>query len=332
MSIPRVLLADARPTRARRLGATLSEQGTLKVEAVAQTLMEAYNLTESLSPEAVAVSAEMATQPEYPMFRALLEAMRIRHVVYGTAVPTDLPAAARSHFVTLAEEAEAKPILARLAGAAPAAPAVGEAESARGGRLPLVVMGASTGGIEALEEVLSEFPAGGPPVLIVQHIRGEFSAAIAARLDRAGAVSVQEARDGAPILPGHVYIAPGNDLHLEVTGRQALRCRLRPGPPVSGHRPSIDVLFRSAAMLGPQVVGALLTGMGRDGAEGLLEIRRAGGITFAQDRDSCVVHGMPRVACEIGAVDRELPLRRIAGAVLAASTELRRGQSEVGAR
>jgi two-component system chemotaxis response regulator CheB len=179
----------------------------------------------------------------------------------------------------------------------------------------ILAIGASTGGVEALLTLLSAFPADCPATLVTQHMPATFTASFAARLNKASAATVSEAVDGAPLTPGHIYIAPGGRTHLEATGATP-RCRLSDGDAVSGHRPSVDVLFRSVARLGRPMTGVILTGMGRDGAQGLLEMREAGARTLGQDEASSVVYGMPRVAHEIGAVERQLPLTRLSSAIL----------------
>ena len=181
-----------------------------------------------------------------------------------------------------------------------------------------VVLGTSTGGIEALLTVLAAWPAEGPPALIVQHINPAFVEGVAARLDRHCGARVRPAMPEAPVLPGEIYIAPGDSQHL-VLGPGGRTCRLVDGPRISGHRPSVDALFDSAAGLGPQAVGVILTGMGQDGARGLAAIRAAGGHTIGQDRQSSVVYGMPRAAMAAGAVAEELPLARIGPAALRAA-------------
>jgi two-component system chemotaxis response regulator CheB len=181
----------------------------------------------------------------------------------------------------------------------------------------IVFIGASTGGVEALKAVLLGLPADCPPVLITQHMPARFTTGFAERLNRECPMTVTEAVHDTPIAPGHVYIAPGSH-HLEIVrhGTQHV-CRLSDGDTVSGHRPSVDVLFRSAARLvGRKAVGVILTGMGKDGAEGLLELRRAGAITLGQDEETALIYGMPRVAFEIGAVMRQFPLDHIADAIL----------------
>jgi len=140
-----------------------------------------------------------------------------------------------------------------------------------------------------------------------------FTKSFAARLNKASAAAVSEAEDGAPLKPGHVYIAPGGDAHLVASGG---RCRLIAADPVNGHRPSVDVLFGSVAQLRRPMTGVILTGMGKDGAKGLLAMRQAGARTLGQDEASCVVYGMPRAAFELGAVERQLPLSRMAPAIL----------------
>lgn len=181
----------------------------------------------------------------------------------------------------------------------------------------IVFVGASTGGVEALKALLMGLPTDCPPTLITQHMPPRFTTGFAERLDRQCPMRVSEAVDDEVIEHGHVYIAPGSH-HLEIArvgGRHV--CRLSDGPPVSGHRPSVDILFRSAARVsGPSAVGAILTGMGEDGAEGLLELRRAGGTTLGQDEESALIYGMPRAAFERGAVMRQCSLADMADAIL----------------
>lgn len=185
----------------------------------------------------------------------------------------------------------------------------------------VIAIGASTGGVEALFSLVGALPADCPPVLIVQHMPAAFTTSFAARLDSASAVQVVEAEDGRPVQPGQVYLAPGGPRHMELGEGPEPRIRLRSGDLVSGHRPSVDTLFHSIARRGPAAVGAILTGMGADGAEGLLAMRRAGARTFGQDAESCVIYGMPRVAFERGAVGRQLSLAALPEAILAACRE-----------
>jgi two-component system chemotaxis response regulator CheB len=177
----------------------------------------------------------------------------------------------------------------------------------------ILAIGASTGGVEALLTILSAFPANCPATVVTQHMPATFTRSFAARLDKMSGATVTEAEDGAPLKPGHVYIAPGGETHLEVAGG---RCRLVRAEPVNGHRPSVDVLFNSVARLGRPMTGVILTGMGKDGAKGLLAMRQAGARTLGQDEQSCVVYGMPRAAFELGAVERQLSLPRLAPAIL----------------
>jgi two-component system chemotaxis response regulator CheB len=191
----------------------------------------------------------------------------------------------------------------------------------------VVAIGASTGGVEALLTVLRSFPTSCPPTVITQHMPANFTTSFAARMDRTCAPRVTEAVDGAPLLPGQVYLAPGGVAHLKVARSGAgLVCRLEEGEPVSGHRPSVDVLFKSVAQARPKrAVGVILTGMGRDGAEGLRQMRDGGAVTIGQDEATCVVFGMPRAAAELGGVERQLPLERIGPALLRAAARERAG-------
>jgi len=181
----------------------------------------------------------------------------------------------------------------------------------------IVCIGASTGGVEALKEILMRLPADCPPILVTQHMPATFTPAFARRLDNECPMAVSEATNNARVEAGHAYIAPGG-YHLElVRSGSHLACSVHDGPAVSGHRPSADVLFRSAARIaGTTSIGVILTGMGKDGAEGLLELRQAGAMTLGQDEASSLIYGMPRVAFERGAVIRQLPLSEIADAII----------------
>ena len=171
----------------------------------------------------------------------------------------------------------------------------------------IIRIGASTGGTEAIRELLLQLPPDAPGIVIAQHMPPGFTRSFAQRLDRLCALSVREARGGERILPGHVFVAPG-DAHLLVQRSGAdYVTALSDAAPVNRHRPSVDVLFRSAVCAGDNAFAALLTGMGKDGAGGLLEMRRAGATTLAQDEACCVVYGMPKEAVALGAVGEVVP-------------------------
>lgn len=182
----------------------------------------------------------------------------------------------------------------------------------------LIAIGASTGGTEAIKEILVRLPADAPGVVITQHIPVAFSKPFAQRLDALSPLRVCEAADGQPILPGHAYVAPGScHLLVERSGARYL-CRLSTAPPVNRHRPSVDVMFYSVAEhVGVNAIGVLLTGMGEDGARGLKAMREAGAHTIAQDEKTSVVWGMPGAAVRLGAATEILPLERIAACLIA---------------
>ena len=176
----------------------------------------------------------------------------------------------------------------------------------------LIFIGASTGGTEATREVLTQLPPDAPAVLITQHMPPGFTKSYAARLDTLCRIRVAEARDGERVLPGHAYIAPGG-LHMSVERSGAnYVVRVRDGEPVNRHKPSVEVLFKSAAQVaGPNALGVMLTGMGADGATAMREMRQAGAFTVAQDEATCVVFGMPREAIAHGGVSEVLPIGKI---------------------
>lgn len=199
--------------------------------------------------------------------------------------------------------------------AAPCSPL--EALTGDCGKNTLVAIGASTGGTEATSQILKALPMGMPGIVIVQHMPPVFTKMYAERLDRETLLTVHEAQDGMPILAGHAYVAPG-DAHLRVARRGSeLIAKVGGTEKVSGHCPSVNVLFESvAAVMGARAVGILLTGMGADGARGLLRMKEQGAYTIGQDKQSSVVYGMPMEAMKLGAVLREAPLEAIPGALL----------------
>jgi two-component system chemotaxis response regulator CheB len=182
----------------------------------------------------------------------------------------------------------------------------------------LIAIGASAGGTEALRVVLEGMPADAPAVVLTQHLPAAFSTPFAERLDRHSAMSVREATDGEAVLPGHAYLPPGGK-HLRVIRDGARwRCRIDDGPAVNRHKPAVDVLFRSVAeSAGANAIGAILTGMGDDGARGLLELKNVGAPTLVQDEATSVVWGMPGAAFKLGATDEQVPLERIAERLMA---------------
>lgn len=206
-------------------------------------------------------------------------------------------------------------------------PAHGQGQTAGGALAPLrnpltsseklIIIGASTGGTEAIKDFLIQLPSDCPGILITQHMPEGFTRSFANRLDKLCKISVKEAEGGERVLPGHAYLAPGHS-HLQLVRSGAnYVTRLDQGPPVNRHRPSVDVLFHSAAVsAGKNAVGVILTGMGKDGAAGMLEMKKAGAYNLAQDEASCVVFGMPKEAIAIGATHDVGPLHELPGRVM----------------
>jgi two-component system chemotaxis response regulator CheB len=187
----------------------------------------------------------------------------------------------------------------------------------RAGGPMVVVMGASTGGTVALEEVLCRLPADSPPIAVVQHMPEHFTQAFAARLNERSQLNIMEAADAQPLPPGACLIAPGGK-HLYLDhGPGGYSARVKDGPPVNRHKPSVDVLFRSSVgAAGPNAVAVIMTGMGDDGARGTKDLHDVGAFTVAQSEDTCTVYGMPKMAVQLGAVDRIVPLDRIAALLM----------------
>jgi len=182
----------------------------------------------------------------------------------------------------------------------------------------LVLIGASTGGTEAIRQVLEPLPLNSPAIMITQHMPAGFTRSFVQRLNTLCSLTVHEAEDGQRVLPGNVYLAPGGIAHMKVARSGAnYVVELDASEPVNRHRPSVDVLFHSAAeVVGRNAVGVILTGMGKDGAQGMLAMKQAGAVTIAQNEASCVVFGMPREALHIGAADLEVHLNNISETIL----------------
>jgi two-component system chemotaxis response regulator CheB len=266
---------------------TLTEQGS-------NLMFEAF--------EAGAV--DILPKPRVDTRQALMESSgRLRDSVKSAARARVRPRAAR------------RPVEAKLTADAIMPPPV--ATRSRPETERIVCIGVSTGGTESLRDVLEVLPRACPGILIVQHMPQGFTAAFARRLNGICEIDVKEAEDGEPVLPGTAYIAPGSRHMLLQRSGVRYHIAIKDGPPVSRHRPSADVLFRSAAQYaGKNALGIIMTGMGDDGAKGLLEMRKLGATTRAQDEESCVVFGMPKEAIACGAVEKIVSLSKISREIM----------------
>ncbi len=239
---------------------------------------------------------------------------------YNEEVVRKVKSAARANVASLGKQSTPlTPRVVQEQPAPPVNPVAGPADVFQRARLKnrLIAIGASTGGTEAIRAVIEQLPAGLPPIVISQHIPESFSAPFAKRLNQHSAVTVKQAEDGDLILPGHAYLAPGDDHLLIVREGGQLRCRLSKSAPVNRHRPSVDVMFSSVAKaVGANAVGVILTGMGADGARGLKEMLESGAKTVAQDEKSSVVWGMPGEAVKLGAAQYIDSLGKVPGRIM----------------
>ena len=336
----RVLIIDDSALMRALLSSLLSEDPDIEVVDAAPDPLVAREMIKAHNPDVVTLDVEMPRMDGLTFLRKImtlrpmpvvmistltqagaevtLEALEIGAVDF-VAKPTNAVGPAMA---ALAGELRAKVkaaartrVRARPVQPAPRQPMRQRLERHTG---KILMIGASTGGVEALKTLLMDLPPDCPPTLVTQHMPERFTAAFANRLNRECPMAVSEATDRQRIEPGCVYIAPGGAHHLELAREgTAFVCRLTDAEPMSGHRPSVDVLFRSGARVaGSQVIGVILTGMGKDGAEGLLELRKAGARTLGQDEATSLIYGMPRVAFERGAVERQFPLTELAGAIV----------------
>ncbi|SIO03066.1 two-component system, chemotaxis family, response regulator CheB [Rhodovulum sp. ES.010] len=321
----RVMIADDNPETLQRLATTLRAVRGVTLGTCTGDLSATYHAAESRPPQAVMIAERLTRLPEFEVMQKLFQALGIRCVVVADGDAPQARLASRldgsgirvTHLDASPEEVRQCLLELLLDRSTAVEPPDGPAPcdmAFQPGRL--ILIGASTGGVDALIRVLSGFPANCPPTLIVQHTSGTFSAGLARLLDRRTSAHVTEAEDGIALEPGKILIAPGKDHHLELARAGSLRGRLRAEPPRSGHRPSVDALFQSAVPVAARVSAAILTGMGRDGAAGMAALRNAGAHTIGQDQASSLVYGMPRAAHEIGAVAIQLPLEEIGPALL----------------
>jgi two-component system chemotaxis response regulator CheB len=335
----RVLIVDDSAVIRQLLSMLLSDDPEIEVVGTAGDPYEAREQIKALNPDVVTLDVEMPNMDGVTFLRKImtlrpmpvimvstltqagaeitLEALEIGAVDFIAKPTVDVANA----MAGLASDLQAK-----IKHAAHARVGVRRAAAPGQPRRPartigatdkIIAVGASTGGVEALKALLMDMPAECPPILITQHMPPRFTAAFAERLNRECPMTVSEAKHDDLVEPNHVYIAPGSH-HLElvrVAGR--LKCRLDDGPIVSGHRPSVDVLFRSVARVaGKSAIGVILTGMGKDGSSGLLDMRNAGATTLGQDEHSSLIYGMPRAAFERGAVMKQFALSHMADAIL----------------
>jgi two-component system, chemotaxis family, protein-glutamate methylesterase/glutaminase len=332
----RVLVVDDSPTMRGLISAVLSQDPDVSVVGQAGDAMEARAAIKQLNPDVVTLDIEMPNMNGLEFLEKIMKLRPMPVIMVSTmthrGAEATLTALEIGAFDCVAKPQPGEPrpfgeLADKVKAAARSqhryhstvqAQPVQQTAVAdfRVGR-KIVAIGSSTGGVEALIAVLQKFPRNCPPTVITQHMPPTFTKSFAERLNRLCAPVVEEATDGARLEIGKIYLAPGGDRHLQVSNASAPCCRLVERPPVNGHRPSVDVLFDSVAELaGRNAVGVILTGMGRDGASGLLKMRHAGARTVGQNEKTCVVYGMPRVAHELGAVEHQLPLTSIGEEIL----------------
>lgn len=319
-----LVIAHQSSVQKARLRSKLSDVGGINLVRIVSELHETYDFAEHHCPDCVLISGRLANRPEFELLDALLRILGIGCVLLQEPEDiTDEHISARvaEHVIRVPSTASDTALLEALRRAS--------CQSGRSQRvLPrqqalhafdpnrVILIGSSTGGVDALLHIISEFPADCPPTLIVQHTGGGYAQSLIRLLGGGTDARVVAAQDGMPLSRGEIYLAPGDEAHLRLRLGATCQISLKPGPPVSGHRPSVDALFCSALDHAAHVTAALLTGMGRDGADGITQLRKAGARTFGQDAATSVVYGMPRVAREMGGIEMELPLTKIGPAIL----------------
>ncbi|MBK5933995.1 two-component system chemotaxis response regulator CheB [Rhodovulum imhoffii] len=320
------IIASPSPVECRRLQNILEKEPDFRILAQARDLSQTYTATEALSPAIVLISQSFAALPEFEVMHMLFRVLDTRWLVIenGDACTPHLKITRNSDLFTIdlrSGGAGLVPLIRSVTRAqrrkmVPARPV----RQSMPGQKKLVMIGASTGGVDALATLLSGFPTDCPPTMIVQHTRHSFGGSLIGLLDRQCAAHVMPAKDRMRLDPGTICIAAGGRAHMQLAISHAPQVRLVPSAPVSGHLPSVDAMFHSALRVAPRTVAVLLTGMGRDGARGMLELRQAGASTLAQDEASSVVYGMPKAAWENGGAQKRIPLVDMAAEILKAAS------------
>lgn len=344
----RVLVVDDSSTMRGLIATALSRDPDIEVVGQAEDPLKARQAIKALNPDVVTLDVEMPNMSGLEFLEKIMRLRPMPVIMVSTLTSRGAEETVRALEIGAVDciekprpgndhNFEELPFKVKIAASARVRPltteddkqrSAADARAAHAHYTPdgrVLAIGASTGGVEALIELLSHFPENCPPTVIAQHMPASFTKSFAHRLDRVCPAKVQEASTGSKLTPGHIFLAPGGTLHLEVSGAGDLHCRLRPGDRVNGHCPSVDVLFESVARAcGAHAVGLILTGMGRDGASGLLSMRKAGARTFGQNESSCIVYGMPKAAFDIGAVEKQLPLDRLAAAIMSETSTLKK--------
>lgn len=338
MSALRIVLVAKSPLSRSLIQRLLCKLPKVEILGEATSLAEATSMIEAMRPDLAVLGPSFATSGDFRRMHALFGTVRCRWIeIAGLHTNADadadglvrdsrhLPVLLHGMTQTQAEKALSEVMAAPIHWTIPedfTSTPLQSVAFERGQAEPtnrFILFGASTGGVDALLQILGEFPEDCPPTAIVQHTGRFQSGSLIQLLSQRCRAKVVAPRDGMELHRGMVTVAAGGQAHLKIAAGSALRCHLRQGTPVSGHMPSVDALFTSAVPWADRAVAVILTGMGSDGAQGLNELRRAGATTIGQDEATSLVYGMPKAAWNLGAVQSRLALSDIAGAVLNAS-------------
>jgi two-component system, chemotaxis family, protein-glutamate methylesterase/glutaminase len=331
----KVLIVDDSSTMRLILTTVLSKDPGIEIVGSAGNAQEAREAIKTLNPDVMTLDIEMPNMSGLDFLRKVMQLRPMPVIMVSTlsrrGSEIAMEALEIGAFDCVGKPSPAEPnsfdeLVFKIKAAAKATDKIGKHASVsqsvarHEGYVPadlVVAIGSSTGGVEALQSVIGGLPENCPPVVVTQHMPQDFTRVLAQRLDKKCPPKIVEATHGKLLEKGNVYIAPGGESHLELTGSSSPRCSLKRADHVNGHRPSVDVLFSSVARVcGSKAVGIILTGMGNDGARGLLQMRQAGAQTIGQDEATSIVYGMPKAAFGCGAVQKQIPLGKIAREII----------------
>lgn len=321
-----LLIASPDSATQSRLAAALSREIDMRVINQAQDLTETYANAEELIPTVALIDQRLMAAPEFEVIRGLFGALDIRWL----AIRRESTESQVGHhrggadifgIDSLTDTVSLVNLIRTAVNAPRRSLGLGQKKPNQSSESwkKIVLIGSSTGGVDALIEVLRKYPSNCPPTLIVQHTGNKLVESLAKLLDRHCPATVRAVQDEMRLKSGMIGLAAARNGHLKLKPRRPISAHIESGDKVSGHAPSVDALFTSANRIAPHIVAVLLTGMGKDGAVGMLELRNNGATTIGQNKATSVVYGMPRVAYEMNAVEKQLPLNQISASILEAA-------------
>lgn len=316
----KILISHKSATEQKRIAQKVSQTTYCEFVDSVRDLTSTYHCVEHSPPDFVIIQAELAYCADFELLSSLLNILGVGCIIFGDSRPPESLSPLFENAILLGDSSSRNEIYNAVQTVCTQPNRQNRVahffHSQRRQKDHLILIGASTGGVDALVSILGNFPSDGPPTLVVQHTGSAYAPSLIRLLNSITNARVVAARQDEPLEPGKIYLSPDGTRHLLLEHRERPHVKLSSTGPVLGHRPSIDVLFHSAVPLAARVSAAILTGMGSDGAEGIKALKQAGAFTIGQDEETSIVYGMPRVALQNGGITKQLPLAQIGPSLL----------------